>query len=489
MIGAPEHAERYRQMGALVSREGIDRGEIARLVGLTGLVAALAIGVAVGGRPALYASGLWVDGGSPTISPTLFEPTPTPGATPSSEPASGGQGVVDAAAPAGQAGLPDAKALAGAIATVPTKGLAATSGIVLDGATGQQLYAQRATTPLIPASTMKLLTSAAALHVLGADTRFTTRVLQPATGKLVLVGGGDPYLASTSDKYPHPASSAVLAKQTADALKKAGQKSVTLGFDESLFAGPNWNPTWPGSYHDQVTTISALWIDKGRETPKSGISLTPAATAAVTFATQLKAQGITVQGTPAAARGTGAELARVESLPVATIVQEVLVHSDNSAAEVLLRHVGRVQKTGASFTGGAAGIERALAELKVPTQGLAITDGSGLSRSNLVPAATLAGAVRAAVVDDELRPLVEGLPAAGAIGTLSSRFWTPAAEGGRGWVRAKTGTLTKVSTLAGVTRTAGGRDVVFCFMANNQSDEWGARVWLDQVAAVVTTSK
>ncbi len=65
---------------------------------------------------------------------------------------------------------------------------------VVDG-TGKSVYAVNAGAALIPASTMKLLTSAAALSLFGPHHRFTTKVVAAGPASIVLVGGGDPYLA------------------------------------------------------------------------------------------------------------------------------------------------------------------------------------------------------------------------------------------------------------------------------------------------------
>lgn len=469
-----------------VSQGGTRRASGLKLVVWPVLTALLVIAGAVWWRPALYATGLWVDGGQPTISPTLFD---EPSAAASASQQAQGSGVVPSAPVASPSHVPDRKALAAALAKVPAKDMGTTSGIVLDAGSGEVLWSSRPDQAQIPASTLKLLTCLAALDVLGPDKTFTTRVVQ--SGKaIVLVGGGDPYLASKPAKeYPFPATSADLAKKTASALKKQGITTVTLGHDESLFTGPAWHPSWPQGYHDQVSTISALWIDKGKPDEKSAPSQTPAATAATVFAAQLKAQGITVAGKPAAAKAPAdaTEVASVESLPVASLVQETLVHSDNSAAEVLLRQVGVATGNGGSFAGGAKGVQQRLTSLKAWSAKDRISDGSGLSRGNQVSAATLGRALHQAVAQPKLRPLLEGLPSAGVTGTLHLRFYTPESEPGRGWVNAKTGTLSKVSTLAGYTRTKQGGEVVFAFMSNNPKQEWNVRSWLDQMASTLVT--
>lgn len=470
------------------------------LVALAVLVAAALVTAAVGWRPALYRTGLLVDGGRPTVPPTFYDALPVPrGTSASPQPGRPAATPVAAASAAPSGPAPDRAALAKALGQVDATKMGKTSGMVLDARTGQLLWASDQGRNLVPASTMKVLTCAAALDALGPDHRFTTRALLDGS-RLVLVGAGDPYLASKPGKdYPHPGTSAALAQQVAAALKAKGATTVSLGFDESLFSGPGWNPNWPTSYADQVSTIGALWIDQGRPSDKEPPSATPGASAATVFAAQLKAQGITVEGEPAAAKAadTAEQVGAVQSLPVSVLVQETLVHSDNSAAEVLLRHVGIAGGQGGSFTGGAKALAQRLDAMGVmaPAKGLPATtaprllDGSGLSRGNQVSAQLLARVLQHAAVTPRLSALHEGLPAAGVTGTLHARFYTPASEAGRGIVKAKTGTLSKVSTLAGRTRTRAGGEVVFAFMSNSPQQEWDVRSWLDQMSTTLATCR
>ena len=457
-------------------------GGIIAAIALAAAVAALLIAAAVWHRPIMARTGLSA-GGQPTVSPAVVP-------SPSSSPQPSGSGVIGPASAAPQGKAPTTAGLARAIAAVPAKGLGTTSGVVLDADTGAMLWSRAPARPLVPASTLKLLTSIAALDALGPDATFTTRVVAPAPGRLVLVGGGDPYLASKPSKdYPNAPSSAVLARRTAAALKQQGTTTVTLGYDDGLFTGPGWNPSWPDGYHDQVTTVSALWIDQGRPAPDAPASRTPSLDAAKSFAGQLRANGITVTGQPAAARATAwaTPVAELRSLPLRTIIAQTLLHSDNSAAEVLLRQVGLASGRGGSFAGGTRAVQQRLTALQAWAPGSRLVDGSGLSRGNRVPAAVLGRALRAATTRDQLSPVLEGMPAAGVTGTLGSRFYTDESRPGRGWVHAKTGTLTKVSSLAGYTRTRDGQAVVFALMTNNQTEEWGARTWLDQVAATIAS--
>jgi D-alanyl-D-alanine carboxypeptidase/D-alanyl-D-alanine-endopeptidase (penicillin-binding protein 4) len=330
-----------------------------------------------------------------------------------------------------------------------------------------------------PASTTKLLTTAAVLHVLGPDHRFSTRVVLQGQGKqrrLVLVGGGDPYLASKpaakdEPTYPHRADLRTLARKTAAAMKQQGVRRVRLAYDDSLFTGPTASPQWEKSYLPDgvVAPITALWADEGRPADGSGRVADPSLTAATYFAVDLRAAGLVVTGSPEhlAAREDAAPVADVLSPPLGEIVERVLTVSDNEAAEVLAHQVGVAAGEG-SFAGGVAGVRQALTELGVRTQGDQWYDGSGLSRKNLLDPRILVDVLRAAASGDhpELRAVLSGLPVAGFTGSLEYRF-ADAAPPARGHVRAKTGTLRNTAALAGLVTDQDGTTAAFVLMADH----------------------
>jgi D-alanyl-D-alanine carboxypeptidase/D-alanyl-D-alanine-endopeptidase (penicillin-binding protein 4) len=360
--------------------------------------------------------------------------------------------------------------------------------VVIDPLTGAAVTGQSADTLMTPASTMKLLTSAAALAVYGPDHRFTTRVVAGTGSQIVLVGGGDPYLrGAATPNYPARASIADLADVTAAALKTAGRTSVSLAFDESLFSGAAWNPAWPATYHGDATPTSALWVDEGITGDKH--SQTPTVEAANAFGAQLTARGIQVTSVAAGTAAAGAtQLAAVQSLPLDLIVSEILLHSDNDATEVLFRQVALAAGKAGSIADAQVAVPAKLAELGLWRDGMRMDDGSGLSRGNLATAAVLAKAIAKGFTDARYRALVDGLPTAAAIGTLHARYDDIPTEGaGRGAVRAKTGTLTGVHSLAGFTRTADGGLVVFAFIANDVPADGAlaARDWLERTSSVV----
>jgi D-alanyl-D-alanine carboxypeptidase/D-alanyl-D-alanine-endopeptidase (penicillin-binding protein 4) len=342
----------------------------------------------------------------------------------------------------------------------------------------------------LPASTTKLLTSVAALDVLGPETTFATKVVQPAAGRVVLVGGGDPLLGSKPGKglYPPRADLKTLAAGTAAALRRAGVTHVRIGFDDSLFGGPTTSPHWPAGYvpDDVVAPITALWADQGNDAAGRR-EPDPSLAAARIFADHLRSAGIAVRGTPRRTTAGGTTLAQVASAPLREIVQHTLETSDNDAAEVLAHHVGVKVGGGGTFDGGVAGVTATLTKLGVPTTGLRLYDGSGLSRDDRIGTATLTGVLRVAARTPQLSAVLAGLPVAGFTGSLIDRFDDTSSAPALGVVRAKTGTLTGVNALAGTATDLDGDVMTFVIMADKvaPASTLAARKALDDAAAAL----
>jgi D-alanyl-D-alanine carboxypeptidase/D-alanyl-D-alanine-endopeptidase (penicillin-binding protein 4) len=355
---------------------------------------------------------------------------------------------------------------------------------VADAATGKVLYAANAGTAVTPASTTKVLTAVAALAVLGPGTRFTTAV-RLAGGTVVLAGGGDPTLAVDeypSSDYPRPATLAALAAETARALAARGRHSVRIGYDTSLYRGPDLAPGWTESdiTTGNVTPIVALEADQGRLTAGGALqddddpvnyrprTTDPAGLTAAAFARLLQADGITVTGSPvpAAAPASARTLASVQSPPVVEVAQQMLQESNNVIAENLARQVALKLGLPATFSGAAKAVTTAVARLGV-TAPVSLVDGSGLSPDDGIAPQALVQVLQAAVNQPRLRGALTGLPIAGFSGTLSSGNSVFGSIGGaaRGVVRAKTGNLTTVATLAGLAYDRGGRLLLFAIMA------------------------
>lgn len=349
--------------------------------------------------------------------------------------------------------------------------------------------------PGMPASTTKLLTTTAALDTLGPDHTFETTVVGGGGDRIVLVGGGDPFLARRPDSsggWPHGADILSLARRTAAALDHRGRGKVRVGYDDSLFTGPAENPEWRKSYVPDgvVSPITALWVDEGVDASGFGRVADPSAEAAAEFVRALERSGIRVTGTPVPERShRGARvLARVTSAPLAQVVEQVLSVSDNEGAEVLARHVGLAVSGKGSSAAGTDAVLSTLRRLGVRTDGATVYDGSGLSRKDRIDPDTLVDVLRVASSRNhpDLRAVVTGLPVAGFTGSLAFRF-DDAPAAGRGHVRAKTGTLTGVSALAGVATDLDGVPMVFALIADRVKlrDTLDARDDLDDLAAAL----
>lgn len=367
------------------------------------------------------------------------------------------------------------------------------SALIVDPSTGTVLLARAESRPLTPASTTKLTTAAAALDVLGPQTRLSTTTYR-LDDTIYLVGGGDPTLVSTGGGNPDAGGSASmreLARSTA--AKFTALTTVRLVYDASLFTGPRLGPGWKSSYPSAgvAAPVSALVVDGGH--PSRGARAfvaDPARQAAKVFAGFLRGQGLNVESVDAGVVDAKAEqVAQVQSATVQDIVESMLTESDNNEAEALAHLVGGKVLGNASFAGGAEATEQTLRTLGVDVDGVSLADGSGVSTRNRIPAETLAGilAVVTRGTDADLAAIGPGLPVAGLTGTLADRFDTAATRPGRGVVHAKTGTLTGVATLAGTVRTREGRVLVFALLTNGVRSLDAARDRMDEIASRLAT--
>ncbi len=399
-------------------------------------------------------------------------PTPAPFPTPDVAPAPDPTAVLDELDP--RAPLPSAEAvaaLAAAAAADPRLGTSTTI-VVSDVLTGQVLADVGGRQPQEPASTTKLLTAAAAVTVLGTEDTLATTVVQPDPGRIVLVGGGDMMLAPGAGDptaVNGRAGLADLADTVAQALTAAGVTQVGLGLDDTLFSGPSWNPGWEPGHNRYVAPVSALAIDGGHtsDAPYSVRHADPALEAARWFAHLLGERGVAVTGDPVrmTAPDGATPVAEIRSAPIRDIVRLTVQESDNTIAEVLGRLVALASGDAASFEGATRAVVAAVGALGLDTTGTVIADCSGLAAGSRIPAVLLVDLlVRAGSPDrPDLLPVVVDLAVGGWSGTLLDRFVQGPA---RGLVRAKTGSLPGVTSLAGTLQTQGGRLLAFAVMAD-----------------------
>jgi len=370
------------------------------------------------------------------------------------------------------------------------------TGVVVNPADDQVLWSRNPEKTMQPGSTGKLLTTAAALLTLDPSMRIKTRVVAGTSpDSVVLVGGGDPTLSSlpkgSESVYPGAARLDSLAEE----VRNAHPGPIhTVTVDVSRFTGDGMAPGWETSdiAGGNVTPIEPLILDGGRSKPDEldpPRTAKPALDAGQALAQRLGADPSTV------AVGTappGAPvLAEVSSPPISDLVETALRISDNVLAESLARQVALARGADPSFAGSAAAVRDTLAAAGFDMSGVTMEDGSGLSTDDQVPARVLGEIMAVAGGPAEkdgraarLRPMLSGLPVAGGDGTLDDRFAGGDSASGRGFVRAKTGTLTGVSALAGVVTDTDGRLLTFALMANGTSPS-ESRPQLDALAAAL----
>ncbi|CAL9531108.1 Carboxypeptidase [Streptomyces sp. enrichment culture] len=262
---------------------------------------------------------------------------------------------------------------------------------------------------------------------------------------------------------------------------------MTLSYDTTLYAGTEMHPI---GVNENLARVTALMTDEGRtDDSTSGPAPRvpdPAADAARTFAGFLKQHGVTASPPgPSKATARADTLATVASPPLSALVERMLTNSDNDLAEALARHTAVATGKRADFAGAGAAVTARLEQLGLPVRGARFHDGSGLDRTDLI-SADLLTALLAEAADParpQLRTVLTGLPVAHFTGTLAGRY----TDGAAGLVRAKTGTLTGVNTLAGTVTTPDGRILAFAFLANATTDPWTAQTTLDRAATALAT--
>lgn len=369
--------------------------------------------------------------------------------------------------------------------------LGTVTGSVIDPANGTALWQQGDTTPATPASSLKVLTAAAALLSLEKTDQLSTKVVQGAEpGSVVIVGGGDPTISGVPGRSVYPG-----AATLDDLVNQVKQKGAVtkVQFDLSRYTGEALGPQWEQADigGGSVAPIVPFMLDGGRvdQANVNGARTgSPAQAAADAFAQRIGAPGATVGTAPQGAQVLG----EIKSAPIEQLVDNMMQISDNVLTEAIAREIAIKTGNEPSFAGGVKAVRDVLTKNGFDLTGATFVDGSGLSATNKIPAKLLTDVLSAAAkptLDDartaKLRPLLTALPVAGGSGTLAGRY-TGNSANGKGWVRAKTGTLTGVNALAGVVVDVDGRVLVFAFMsASNRNPETEVRPALDVMAAAL----
>jgi serine-type D-Ala-D-Ala carboxypeptidase/endopeptidase (penicillin-binding protein 4) len=424
--------------------------------------------------------------------------------------------------------------------------------LVVDAESGAILYEKNADNFFLPASNMKILTTALALDTLGPEYRFRTAVETAGlltvegklSGDLILVGRGDPNLSNrkfpyeTKEEFDGPPERALA--ELADVIAARGVKEIAgdVVGDDSYFPRERYPGGWeiddmaweygaavsaivvndntvtvtltpgekPGDpvtvaiapatqefvVRNEVTTIGAKEKEDLRLTREPGgdsVVLSgvlparsaprklalgvqePALQAANMLAHLLRERGIRIGGKvravhePDAGEAPRTVLAEHVSIPLKDSVKLVNKISQNLHTEVLLRTAARQQGRWATPE-DLQKFPTAFYEKAGIRDGDVIqTDGSGLSRHDLVTPRAFVALLEYAQKQTWFPAFLDSLPLAGLDGTLNERMKEPPLAGK---IHAKTGSVTHVRTLSGYAETPGGRKLIFSFLSNNQ---------------------
>ncbi|WP_421843715.1 D-alanyl-D-alanine carboxypeptidase/D-alanyl-D-alanine endopeptidase [Mycobacterium sp.] len=420
----------------------------------------LALVVAIVAAAAFFTTGRRTVGARPPVPPPR-PPTVEPGVIP----------VADTAATPSPSGV---AAVLKSVAADPNLG--SLGARVTDALTGEELWRQLDDVPLVPASTNKILTAAAALLTLDRQARISTRVVaagRNAQGPVVLVGAGDPTLSAAPPEQETWYRGAARISDLVEQIRRSGVTPTAVQVDISAFSGPTMAPGWDPADVDNgdIAPIQAAMIDAGRIQPttvNSRRSRTPALDAGQQLALGLglDPKKVTIGTAPVGAR----QLAVVQSAPLIQRLSQMMNASDNVLAECVGREVAAAINRPQSFSGAVDAVTNRLSTLHIDIAGAALVDSSGLSMNDRLTAKTLNDAVQAAAGPDQpaLRSLLDLLPIAGGSGTLGERFLDRATyEGPAGWLRAKTGSLSRINALVGVVTDRSGRVLSFAFISND----------------------
>ena len=367
----------------------------------------------------------------------------------------------------------------------------------LDADEQVEVLAYKATAPRRPASTMKVVTAAAALLQLSPDYRFETRlyagpqVVQNGAelvGPLYLKGYGDPTLSSPAYARRYLGGQGGVMGKLVRPLRDAGVRRVRgpLVVDETVFDNLRRVPSWPARYASECQPLSGLTTNQsylGEERGK--YAKNPALATGVRTRVAMKKIGITLAGKVSSGRAPeqGRLLATSQSPPLRTIVRLMLPDSDNFLAEMLTKNVGAYGRGVGSTAAGTAQAVTLLTGKGLLDPADQLEDGSGLGLNNRLTATSLVKILAAADAEPGWgTALIDGL-ASGGEGTLKRRFRAPDL---RTRVHAKTGYISRTSTLAGVVDSEGGARYAFAIMMNEGSIS-GARQTQDTLVTLLAS--
>lgn len=339
---------------------------------------------------------------------------------------------------------------------------------VLNAETGELLFDRGSATPARAASIMKLFTAAAALETLGPDYRVTTRVYVDETDPsiLYLVGAGDVTLSragvNQASVYRDAPRLSQLVNQISRELGSQAFSQIVLDSSAYGLAQGEYQDVWDqrGLTDGYMSYVSALQVDGDRDNPRakdSPRSKDPVQRAGNWFKEALGQSAQAAIVSKGLAPAGAIEVASVQSAPLSTWIDYMLVVSDNTLAEAIGRLVSLDVGLDGSFASLTDAYKRALRGTGLDLSGIKVEDGSGLSRNNLIAPAQVNALLQ--LISQgyaDFRLIEQGMPVSGTPGSLSARFVSAT-----GNVTAKTGWIRTGYSLAGYLDIPGDTGLIF----------------------------
>ena len=317
---------------------------------------------------------------------------------------------------------------------------------ITDLSDGKLLASHNSKAPLVPASIMKSVTTAALWEEAGADFRFHTRVYIDGVldmgilrGNIIVEGNGDPSLHSNAEPYGSD-----IFKEIAETLRDMGIMQVdgSVIVDESAFPGPSRPVSWAKA--DFSTSYGTGFHALNYRNNVSGNKAVenPGAIFARHLTSRLNEMGIPVHG-KSMSEGRRTQIFDHLSPPVDEIMRSCMMRSDNLFAESMFRAYGKIRGGSGSAADAAGKSMERWGKAGLPFEGVNIVDGSGLSRSNRVTADFMTGMLTEMSGDATYASF---FPLAGQEGTLR-RFL--AGSPLEGYIAMKTGSMKGIQCYAG----------------------------------------
>ena len=363
--------------------------------------------------------------------------------------------------------------------------------LVVNAANDQVLLDVNGQTASATASTMKLLTAAAAMQILGPNYRVATHIYRDPTDPSVIyfVGSGDPTITRVGPGKQSVYQNAPRLSDLAVQVNKAlGTTPITkIVTDSTMFGGPQWLPSVDPAERTNgyLGLVSALEVDGDRNDPAKETS-PRSATPELRAGTWLKqalgasATGATVLAGKLPTNATA--IATVQSQPISNWINHMLAVSDNTQAEYLARLVSLAQNMDGSFASVDASTKKALSSLGLDASGSVILDGSGESPENAVSPAFMVKLVKQIfLASGNLAIVKQSLPVSGESGSLQNRFKGDNIDA-VGKVFAKTGWIVHGYTLAGYITAKDGSNLLFAIYALGPKVENSAKDAIDALA-------